>query len=255
MANNLFPLRIGELVRVWFLARESGTPGRCGARHRGGRARARRVCALIAIALAVLPLLGSEAGVWQRGLIWLAPILLAPVLALAALRAAPGPRARARGVAASAGSGADRGCGAGRSCAASRTGSRRCAAARTWFWLAFHSLLIWLVASTLPFLAAILGARPRPGRLRAHARRGLAHARRGRRRGRAAGGAGLLRPLPLRVSPRARAVRVPAETAVAIGTLCHAVFWISLTGFGLPALRGRRLGDLRSAVPEAGEPR
>ena len=42
MANNLFPLRIGELVRVGYLARETRTPGRRGARHGRARARDRR---------------------------------------------------------------------------------------------------------------------------------------------------------------------------------------------------------------------
>ena len=45
----------------------------------------------------------------------------------------------------------------------------------------------------------------------------------------------------------------PAETAVAAGTLLHAVFWLTTSGLGLLALRGAgaRLGDLD---PDAGLP-
>ena len=44
----------------------------------------------------------------------------------------------------------------------------------------------------------------------------------------------------------------PAETAVAAGTLLHAVFWLSTSGLGLLALRGLRT-RLRDLDPGAGD--
>ena len=93
--------------------------------------------------------------------------------------------------------------------------------------------------------------------------------RRGHRRG-AALRPGLLRRLPLRLQGWcSRGFGLPAEMAVALGTLLHAVFWLSLTGSAcsccaaphLPrrARRGRGLGAaLRSpvkvALPRADNP-
>jgi uncharacterized membrane protein YbhN (UPF0104 family) len=36
------------------------------------------------------------------------------------------------------------------------------------------------------------------------------------------------------------ALGVPKPQALAVGTLAHATFWVSITGFGLIALRGMR---------------
>jgi hypothetical protein len=50
---------------------------------------------------------------------------------------------------------------------------------------------------------------------------------------------------------------VSAETAVALGTLVHGVFWITLTGLGLGVLRVRHtsLGEIEAAAdpPESSE--
>jgi len=43
------------------------------------------------------------------------------------------------------------------------------------------------------------------------------------------------------------ALGVPATTALGVGTLSHALFWLSITGLGLLALRGSR-ASLREAV-------
>jgi uncharacterized protein (TIRG00374 family) len=249
MANNLFPLRIGELVRVWFLAREARIPA-AAVLGTVVLERALDGLCLIAIVLAVNPLLGSEAGVWGQALAWLAPVLLVPVIALAALRAAPermlGLAAwMLRPVPARLGQAALRALrGFADGLGALRGGAH-------WFWVALHSLLIWLVASTLPFLAAFwalgldLGgfARTLAAGWVMLAAIGVAVALPA-----APGFFGLYHSACRLALER---FGVPAETAVAIGTLCHAVFWVSLTGLGLLALRGR-LAELRSAVPEPG---
>jgi uncharacterized membrane protein YbhN (UPF0104 family) len=43
---------------------------------------------------------------------------------------------------------------------------------------------------------------------------------------------------------------IPAEMAVALGTLLHAVFWLTLTGLGLLVIRSRRtsLGEIDEAA-------
>jgi hypothetical protein len=52
------------------------------------------------------------------------------------------------------------------------------------------------------------------------------------------------------VQPGARTFRDLGRIALALGTLLHAVFWLTLTGLGLAVARSRRtsLGELDEAA-------
>jgi len=119
-------------------------------------------------------------------------------------------------------------------------------------WILVHSIGIWLVASTLPILAAIwsvgldLGS---PMRTLAAGWMTLA----------ALGAAVALPQAPGFFGLYHAACRTAlqqfgatAEQAVAIGTLAHAVFWVTLTALGAVVMRTKHahLSDLQSAVPE-----
>jgi len=245
MANNLFPLRMGEVIRVWYLARETGAPV---AAVLGTVVLERVIDALcvIGMALGVIHFWGGETGTWQRGITWLVPLALLPVVMLGLLRAAPeqtlGLAARALRPAPdrvstwllrqlrvfAAGLGALRG-------------------GAHWGWVALHSLAIWGVASTLPFLAAFWAldmdfggpARTLAAGWMTLAAVGIAVALPS-----APGFFGLYHSACRLVLERFGA---SAESSVAIGTLCHAVFWLTLSTLGVLVLRFRqtRLGDLR----------
>ena len=90
----------------------------------------------------------------RRGIVWLAPVALVPLAVLGWLRAAPEQRARVRRAAAAARARARLGVGAAPA-ARLRGRPRRAARRRAPRWIAVHSVAIWLVASTLPILAAI----------------------------------------------------------------------------------------------------
>jgi hypothetical protein len=204
---------------------------------------------VLAMALAAAAFAGSEAEEFRRGILWLAPVALVPLAMLGWLRAAPESALAFAGLflrpaparvsewalhqlhGFAAGLGALRG------------GAHLA-------WIAIHSAGIWLVASTLPILAAIwavgldLGG---PVRTLAAGWMTLA----------ALGAAVALPAAPGFFGLYHSACKVAlqqfgasAESALAIGTLAHAVFWITLTGLGALVLRTRHthLSDLERSV-------
>jgi uncharacterized protein (TIRG00374 family) len=251
MANNIFPLRIGELVRVGYLARETRAPVAAVL----GTVVLERVIdglSVLAMALAAAAFAGSEADAFRRGIVWLAPVALVPLAMLAWLRAAPESALafaglflrptparvsqwvmrQLRGFAAGLG--------------ALRGGMHLA-------WIAIHSVGIWLVASTLPILAAIWAV---PGIDLGGPTRTLAA---GWMTVSALGVAVALPSAPGFFGLYQAACRlaleqfgVTPESAVAVGILANTVFWVTLTGLGALVLRSRHahLRDLQSAVPE-----
>jgi hypothetical protein len=256
MANNVFPLRIGELLRAWYLGRETGVDK---AALLGTVILERVIDSMIfvgmaavllglygargadsgAIAVGVPLLIGSIAPigfvVWLRfapdSAIGLAHAVLRPVLPDRVTQSLEGILRRV----------AD---GLG-----SITGGRHL------FWIAFHSALIWLVISLLPFLAGVwaldvdLGS---PGRTLAAGFTTLV----------AVGIAIAIPSAPGFFGPYHYACRkalegfgVPDATAVALGTLVHAVFWITITALGLAVLRlrGTSFGEIDAAAGDAGQ--
>jgi glycosyltransferase 2 family protein len=254
LANNVLPLRVGELIRSFVLAREC----RVAPAAVIGTVVIERVIdswTVLCMALGSLWLAGDAGGAWQRGVAWLVPLAFVPVLLLAALRFAPQGVRRALGVPLRFFPGSaeqfvltqlDR---VGEGLGALRGGSHLIR-------IALYSIGIWGVASTVPVLAGFWSL-------------GLAFPS---RLDELAAGWVTLAALAIAVAlPSApgffgvyhSACRLvlerfgfSAETAVATGTLLHAVFWLTTSGLGLLALRGlhTRLRDLAPGAAPAGAP-
>ena len=244
MGNNLFPLRLGELLRVWALSRDSGA---APAAVLGSVVLERVIDTLCVLGMAVGVILvwGGPSEAWGRTVVGLAPIALLPLLALGALRAAPdrtlgllewllrpAPRRPAdwlltqlRGFAAGLGG--------------LRGGVHL-------VWIAVHSVGIWVVAAPLPILAACWALGVDFGSLVRTLAAGWSTIA-------ALGIAVALPSAPGFFGLYHSACRlvleqfgVPAETAVAIGTLAHAVFWLTLTPLGVVLLRRTHTGIAES---------
>lgn len=245
MANNVFPLRMGEIVRSWYLGRE------CDVRPAAifGTVVIERVIDTVMVILLALAVLsfssGGDSGVWRTGLLWILPVALLPFALLLWLRIAP-QQITAIGSALARplpmrvrdfgrrqlenfthGLGALRG------------GSHL-------FWIGFHSLTIWLFASTIPMLAGFLALDVKfESWSAALAASWMTLA--------AVGIAVALPSAPGFFGLYHSACRLVLESfgmapemAVALGTLLHAVFWVTLTATGFLVLRARhtRFGDL-----------
>lgn len=238
MANNLFPLRMGEFVRSWYLARETGV----SATAVFGTVVLERVIdtvAVLAIVLLVIPLRagGGDEGL-ERGALLLVPFALLPVLALYALRRWPArvERIAAWGLRPFPGHVAERATGMlhrfGEGLGALRGGHHL-------WWIAIHSAVIWLGLSVVPILAALLALGIELPAAEAVVAAWTTQA--------AIGVAVALPSAPgffgiFHYACRLALVRfgVSPEAAVAAGTLIHSVMWLSLTLLGLAVLRLRR---------------
>jgi hypothetical protein len=123
------------------------------------------------------------------------------------------------------------------------------------FWIGFHSLVIWLIFSTIPILAGFwaldieLGS-PMETLVAAWitlAAVGMAVA--------IPSAPGFFGTYHAACKVALEPFGVDSETAVALGTLLHATFWVTLTLLGLVVLRSRStsLGDLAPtfAPPES----
>jgi len=256
MVNNILPLRAGEFVRVWFLSRETGH----SATALFSTLILERVIdtmAVVALAVVVIVLWGASGdSVLTQGALLLLPVAFVPGLLLLWLRKSPetviasvswGLRpfpdrftSRATGLLRQFHAGLG----------ALRSGTHL-------LWIAAHSVSIWLVGSTFPFLVgfwalgidlgsfideltaawatlvavALAVALPAaPGFF------GLYHA---------AAKFALLR------------FGVEAKTAVALGTTVHAVMWVTVTAIGLLVLRLRHtsLRELEEAASAQDAPR
>jgi len=241
MANNLFPLRVGEVARAWYLARETGASGSA----LFGTVVLERVIdgvvflLLVGVILSVYGGGGDEGGLALSLELPILAVLSAPLGVVVVVRLWPDRMAAwartglrpfspgaAERVADMVGRFAE---GLG---AISRGGHL--------FWIAWHSVLIWLVASVVPFwiglraLGIDLGS---PATNLAASYVLLT----------AVGIAVALPSVPGFFGPYHFACRaalglygVEQSLAVAMGTLTHAVFWVTMTGTGLAVLRLRR---------------
>jgi len=244
MVNNLLPLRVGELVRVFWLAREIRASR---AALLGTLILERVIDAVFLLGLASL-VIGSQVG---RGLLFAAAAApLAMIFALrrwpgaavgfsqrvAALVLAPARAERLASVLASVAAGV-----------VSLRGGRDLAQ------VALTTGLLWGVAAVIPFWAALasldIGLGGPAGQLRG-AFVALVWV----------GAAVALPSAPGFFGPYHAACRlaltplgVSRELALAVGTLAHAVFWMTTTAFGLVALRLGG-GRLRDAVASAEQP-
>jgi uncharacterized protein (TIRG00374 family) len=255
MANNIFPLRIGEVVRAWYLARETGA----STAALFGTVILERMFDAVSILVLVLIVIGiwgaGGGGELARGALWLLPVTLLPIAFLGVLRAAPDRVVRVASILlrpfpARIGAFAERTLRRfGEGLGALRGG-------RHLVWIAVHSVIVWFVLTTIPVIVAfialdmdlgdpmqVLGAA-----WTTQAAVGVAVALPS-----APGFFGIFHSACKFALLR---FGVDAETAVAAGTLIHGVMWLTLTGMGLAVLRLRRtsLGELdRAAGGPAGE--
>jgi hypothetical protein len=240
---------MGEFLRAWYLARETGTRGAAVL----GTVIIERVIdvtMVILLALLTVSLLGGEEGsTWRRGVILLVPVALAPIGALLWLRLAPDQVRRVLGrlvrpLPESTGdyvlAQLDRfSVGLG----ALHSGTHL-------FWLGFHSLIIWVLLSALPMTAGFLALDiPMASLWQLALASWMTLA--------AVGIAVALPSAPGFFGVYHSACRLvlvelglSPELAVALGTLLHAVFWASVTLMGFIALRWGHtsLGDLGRGI-------
>jgi uncharacterized protein (TIRG00374 family) len=264
LANNVFPLRVGEFIRSWFLARETGV----SAAAVFGTVILERVLdtvCVIGMVCLVLPLRagGDDAGL-ARGALLLAPFALLPILFLWALRTRPAGVERLvlgllRPFSARAAAFVERGIHR----FAEGLGALR--GGRHLFWIALHSVVIWLVISVVPIVAAFLALDIElPSAWQSLVAAWTTQA--------AIGVAVALPSAPgffgiFHYACRLALVRsgVSPETAVAAGTLIHSVMWLTLSALGFAVLRSRRtsLAEVDraadaarpDAIPPPGDPR
>ena len=255
MVNNILPLRAGEFVRVWYLSRETGL----SATALFSTVILERVIdtmAVVAIAVIVIVAWGTSGdSELARGAILVLPVALIPGLLLIWLRKSPDSviAFACRVLRPFPDRWVERVTGLLRQFHAG-LGSLR--SGTHLFWIAVHSVSIWLVGSTIPFLVglwalgidlgsffdtliaawavlvavALAVALPAaPGFF------GLYHA---------AAKFALLR------------FGVDAKTAVAFGTVVHAIMWLTVTVTGLLVLRLRHtsLRELEAAASAHDEP-
>jgi uncharacterized protein (TIRG00374 family) len=255
MANNIFPLRMGEVVRCWYLSRETGASGAA----LFGTVILERVVDTVCVIFMVFLVIAIWGGGGEGELAWgaflLLPVAILPIVSLAILRAAP-DRVLAL-VAVVLRPFPDR-------LAELVNGLLRrfseglgaLSGGRHLFWVAVHSVIIWLVISVFPIVAAFLSLGIEfDSPFQALGAAWVTQA--------AVGVAVALPSAPgffgiFHAACRFALERfgVAPETAVAAGTLIHGVMWLMLTGLGLAVLRFRRtsLGEVEEAVGGSREP-
>lgn len=245
--NNLLPLRIGEIVRSWYLARETGTSATSVL---GSVAVERVIDIVVLLVLAMIGLLvagtdSDEGGLLAQGALLLLPVAVAPLAGLIALRvkpefvyrmvrffAQPLPQRVGEGVESVLRRFAD------------GLGSLR--GGTHLFWIVLHSITIWMILSAIPMLAGIaafgidLGSPARTVVLSwvVLAVVGVAVA--------IPSAPGFFGPYQLAFKAVLVRLGVDPATALAVGLLVWFVFWVTLTTLGLVVLRTRRtsLGEL-----------
>ena len=157
MVNNLVPLRIGEVVRAWYVSRESEV----SASALFGTVVLERVLDVVAVVLIAVGALSfasadsAESSLLSHGAILLLPAGLVPLMGLVLLRIAPDPLmrvalwclrpfpARVSGLVSRILRNFIQGLGA-------LSGGSHL------FWIAFHTAMIWIVFSMIPVLAGLL---------------------------------------------------------------------------------------------------
>jgi len=238
MANNLFPLRLGELAGAWVVSREVG--GSAGAWF--GTIVLERAFDMAAIMSLALFLIAERVDLGS-----LRFLAFVPILGIAALRLWPRVFLRAGQRAAHALLPARLGTRASDLFTQIVTGLGGLRDARGVVLAALYTAVLWAFVATLPFLAAQRSLGVELGSLRADFVGALM----------TMVGVGVAVALPqapgfvgvyhVACVTVLSALGVSRTQALAVGTLTHALFWVSITGLGLLALRGSR-SSLRAAL-------
>lgn len=247
MVNNLVPLRIGEVVRAWYVAREAGV----SSSSVFGTVVLERVIDVVAVlfiafgSLAFVTAGSAESSFLSRGAILLLPAGVVPLAALILLRVAPERVIRIaqvflRPLPSEFG---DRVVGMLRSFA---QGLGALSGGAHLFWIAFHSVLIWVVLSVIPVLAGLLAFDVElgsPARLLiasyiALAAVGVAVA--------IPSAPGFFGTYQLAFKTVLEQFGVDSATALALGLVVWFIFWLTLTILGLIVMRmgGAKLSEL-----------
>jgi uncharacterized protein (TIRG00374 family) len=253
MANNILPLRVGEVIRPWFLSREVGAPS---AALFGTVILERVIDTIMVIVLAAVAITlrgaGGDGGLAKYA-IALIPVAIAPLIGLVVLRVAPDfviglaswflrpfPARLSNYLIDALGR-------FGEGLGALKGGSHL-------FWIAFHSIVVWFVISPIPTLAGFWALGIDFGSAFETlvaawitlAAVGMAVA--------IPSAPGFFGTFHWACKLALEPLGVDSETAVALGTLIHGVFWITLTLLGFAVLRSRHTswGELEQAaeVPE-----
>jgi uncharacterized protein (TIRG00374 family) len=253
MANNVFPLRMGEVVRSWYLAKEVG--GSAAAIF--GTVILERiidtVCVILLVGIVIAWQGSGGDSLLAEGAILLLPVALLPIGALMLLKAAPElvvrvvvtvlrPLPRLASL-------------AERLLRRFHEGLGALRGGRHLFWIAVQSAVIWLVVSPAAILVGFLALGIDLGSpvemIEAtwvtQAAVGVAVA--------LPSAPGFFGLFHLACKIALLRFGVAPETAVAAGTLIHAMMWLSLTSIGLLVLRSRRtsLGEVDDAAAAAGD--
>lgn len=252
LANNVFPLRIGEVVRAWFLARETSL--RIAPAF--GTIVLERVIdgvVVVMMALAVFGMRGSRGGDALAVGLPLVAGALVPLGGVLLMRFAPDRAAALARTLARSFLPARAGAAVESLVRRTAEGLASLQGGRHLWWVAFYSVVIWLVLGLVPFLAgfAALGIefRSTPRALAAafvtQTAVGIAVA--------LPSAPGFFGPYHLAAREALARFGVEQEPAVALGTLTHALLWVTTSAIGLWALRGRPGGfdALAEAADEA----
>ncbi len=249
MANNIFPLRVGEVIRPWYLSREVGAPS---AALFGTVVLERVIDTMMVIGLAViaLALRGAGAdGALAKVVIALIPVAVVALIGLVVLRVASDrviglarwflrpfpPRFGNRLIDVLSRFGDGLG--------ALKGGAHL-------FWIGFHSIVVWFVASTIPMLAGFWALGINFGSPFETLLAGWTTLA-------AVGMAVAIPSAPGFFGTYHAACRlalepfgVTPEVALALGTLLHGLFWVTLTLLGFAVLRSRHTswGELERAA-------
>lgn len=253
MANNIFPLRLGEIIRPLYLSREVGASS---AALFGTVILERVIDTIMVLGMACLAIALRGAGsedTLARVAYALIPVALAPALGLVALRVAPNlvidlASWLLRPFPARLGSyliDVLRRFGAG--LGAMRGGSHL-------VWIAVHSVVVWFVASAIPMLAGFWALGVDLGGAfetlvaawAVLAAVGMAVA--------IPSAPGFFGTYHAACKLALEPFGVSAEVAVALGTLLHGVFWLTLTPLGFAVLRFRHTSwkELERAAEASG---
>ena len=256
LVNNLVPLRMGEIVRSWYLARETGTRGAAIL----GTVVLERVLDIVCVLLmagASIALLGARAGdgLLAQGAVLLLPAAFVPLAGLVVLRFAPGPVIRvvmwlARPLPPRLGEFIE-----GNLQRFSEGLGAISGGAHLW-WILFHSITIWLLVGALPMTAGVVafdlpdGVIGTPDRLvyvswLLLAAVGVAVA--------IPSAPGFFGVYQLAFTAVLRPLGVDDATSLALGLLVWLVFWLSFTlqGFVVLRLGGISFSELTAASGKA----
>ena len=245
MVNNLLPLRVGEFVRSWFLARQNNV----SATSILGTVVIERVIDVVSVLLIAAGSLawagrGGES-LLAQGAMLLLPVACLPVMGLLAIRRFPGQvlsiaRFFARPLPARVGSTLERLLGSFTEGLQSLTLGTHLA------WILFHTVVIWLVLSTIPIVAGLYAfelnlATPAETLMLSWillAAVGVAVA--------IPSAPGFFGTYQLAFSSVLERFDVTRAEALAAGLLIWFVFWITLVALGMLVLRSQRtsLGEL-----------